>query len=309
MNKEQVKLGKDCHLVLTVSNWMKNLLIDRKINAKVIPNGVSVSTIKNSDPDIFRKAYHLREDFVLYVGNAGRVKNADLVIKAAKKVPETQFVFTGFSMEAESMKKRFGSLPKNILMTGYVKEDMLYSIYRAARVVVCPSLRESFGRVILESMAAERPIVASNSGGMPELIKNGVDGYLFELQDIEDFINKIRKVSKSILNWREIRFKRIKISIFEYLQKQNSDESGFYEQFLDTAFFELFPPKQLKDLQRILKLYMALKITESLVNMPSYFNRDMSINKKIKQEKITSKNSVLYDNPEDSGESLAEFKK
>lgn len=77
-----------------------------------------------------------------------------------------------------------------------------------------------------------------------------------------DIVNIIRSNSK--LKWRTIKFKRITISKKEYSNMQKMETNGFYEQFLDTAYFEMFPEKAKCNnpniLNKLLKMYAAGKI-------------------------------------------------
>ena len=59
---------------------------------------------------------------------------------------------------------------------------------------VLPSRTEAMGRVLLEAMACKKPIIASNVGGIPEIIKDGYNGLLFESENVDDLAEKIRLV-------------------------------------------------------------------------------------------------------------------
>ncbi|HKV26032.1 MAG TPA: glycosyltransferase [Candidatus Acidoferrum sp.] len=67
---------------------------------------------------------------------------------------------------------------------GYVNEEQYQSIiYSAADIFVIPSLQEAFGQTALESMACGTPVVGSDAGGIPELVRDGVTGLLFPAGD------------------------------------------------------------------------------------------------------------------------------
>ena len=57
------------------------------------------------------------------------------------------------------------------------------ALYQQARVVVLPSIYEAFGMTALEALACQRPVVASRTGGLPEIIEHNVNGLLFEPRD------------------------------------------------------------------------------------------------------------------------------
>ena len=69
-------------------------------------------------------------------------------------------------------------ISKHVVFVGFVEENILKQLYNACDVFVLPSHMEGFGLTLLEAMAAAKPVVASNVGGIPELVKDGVNGIL-----------------------------------------------------------------------------------------------------------------------------------
>jgi glycosyltransferase involved in cell wall biosynthesis len=101
-------------------------------------------------------------------------KNAELVLRTwpviAERHPELRLVVAshcdpGFSERARSQ----GS---SIVLTGFVSDDVLCSLYHAARLVWFPSLYEGFGLPVLEAMACGAPVLASSSSSLPEVAGN-----------------------------------------------------------------------------------------------------------------------------------------
>ena len=64
-------------------------------------------------------------------------------------------------------------------------------LYLSSSVLLLPSYREGLPRVALEALAMQRPVIASNVGGLPEVVKDGVTGFLLEPGDVKGFIAKI----------------------------------------------------------------------------------------------------------------------
>jgi N-acetyl-alpha-D-glucosaminyl L-malate synthase BshA len=73
-------------------------------------------------------------------------------------------------------------LSKDIFFLG--KQDRVHEKLGQADLFLLPSQEESFGLAALEAMACEVPVVATNVGGLPEVVTHGVDGYLFEPGDV-----------------------------------------------------------------------------------------------------------------------------
>src|SRR5229473_2949855 len=75
-------------------------------------------------------------------------------------------------------------LQKDVFFLG--KQDTVYEKLAAADLFLLPSQLESFGLAALEAMACEVPVIATNVGGVPEVVEHGVDGYLVEPGDVKE---------------------------------------------------------------------------------------------------------------------------
>src|SRR5207245_8478429 len=75
-------------------------------------------------------------------------------------------------------------LQKDVFFLG--KQDNIYEKLAAADLFLLPSQLESFGLAALEAMACEVPVIATNVGGVPEVLEHGVDGYLVEPGDVQE---------------------------------------------------------------------------------------------------------------------------
>ncbi len=120
---------------------------------------------------------------VLYVGKFSFGKGTDVLLEAVphvrRLVPQVRFVLAGRTSPLVSVPSDDG-----IVATGPLPHDEVVDLYSEADVVVVPSIwKEPFPRVILEAMAAGRPVVATRSGGIPELVEDGVTGILVPPRD------------------------------------------------------------------------------------------------------------------------------
>jgi N-acetyl-alpha-D-glucosaminyl L-malate synthase BshA len=70
------------------------------------------------------------------------------------------------------------------------KLDAVEELLSVCDLFVMPSEKESFGLAALEAMACEVPVISSNTGGLPELIQQGVNGYMSNVGDVEDMAEK-----------------------------------------------------------------------------------------------------------------------
>jgi len=159
-----------------------------------IPNGINVEdfNIPLSKEECRRKlGLPLDKDIILFVGSLTPYKGPEVLVKAmqkiAKEVPDTELVFVGSGKMRDELGKlaeKIG-IKNNLKFTGFVKERLKPLYYKAADIFVLPSIMstESFGIVNLEAMACGVPIVASEIGGVPDVVKDGENGLLVPPRD------------------------------------------------------------------------------------------------------------------------------
>ena len=151
---------------------------------RIVPNGVY--------PDIFRTQQNVAavrrnyaaedEKVVFHVGRIVREKGLGVLIEAIPyilhRLPKVKFVIAGKGPYREELMNRAKELGvyERIYFTGYVDDQTRNALYRTCDVSVFPSLYEPFGIVVLEAMAARAPVVASDTGGISEIIHHGVNG-------------------------------------------------------------------------------------------------------------------------------------
>ena len=131
-----------------------------------------------------------KKDYVLYFGRYSEEKGIGTLIQVCRELPDIQFVFAGTG----PMENQLNDIP-NIQNVGFKTGEELEQLIREARFSVYPSeWYEPFGLSVVESIALRTPLIASNIGGIPELIEVGKTGELFESGNAEDLKEKIRKL-------------------------------------------------------------------------------------------------------------------
>ena len=171
----------------------------------IIPYGIKLERLLNMPlSHLFKKDYDLDRNVVLFIGRLAPVKGIQYLLKAApqvlREVPDTSFVIVGsacgdynFQKELEKLSHKLGVNDK-VIFTGYISDDELLNAYSAANVFVLPTLREGLPIVTLEAMAAGKPVVASNVGGLPSIVKDGVTGFLAEPKNVGQLADSIIKL-------------------------------------------------------------------------------------------------------------------
>jgi glycosyltransferase involved in cell wall biosynthesis len=145
----------------------------------VIPPGVNPSLFAGSFEDPFAGVGRPR---VLFVGRLAPQKGVRTLVAAAGLLedPSAQVLLVGDGPERPALEReaeRIG-LGDRLHFLGFVAHERLPAVLAHADLLVLPSLYEELGTVLLEAMQADLPIVASKTGGIPDVIEDGVNGLL-----------------------------------------------------------------------------------------------------------------------------------
>ncbi len=155
----------------------------------IIPNGINieeVTTTSTQEECRTKLGLPLDTQIILFFGSLVPYKGPDILLKAFKIVkkefPKVKLIFAGRGQmldELRNLSKKF-DLEDEVIFLGFVEEEKKPMYYKASDIFCLPSttMAESFGIVNLEAMASGIPIVGSNLGGIPDIVKNGENGLL-----------------------------------------------------------------------------------------------------------------------------------
>lgn len=121
----------------------------------------------------------------LFVGWMIPAKGLNEVLEAASRIPEAEFVFVGPFLPGseEEIRDRATRIGSHVVVKGPLPHEDVQRLYLEADALVLPSYREGFPIVVLEAMAAGLPILATRVGAIPDVVRDGVDGFLIEPRD------------------------------------------------------------------------------------------------------------------------------
>ena len=164
--------------VTTVSHWLAQRL--RLLTAAPI-------TVAPMPADVMRfthqAAIRASPARLLFVGRLNAQKNPALLLRALAQLPdEIHLDVVGDGPEA-GMLHALGAqlgIAHRIAWHGHQSRDAMPALYAQASCTLVPSRDEGFGMVAAESLLCETPVVASNSGGLPDIVRTGVSGLLLE---------------------------------------------------------------------------------------------------------------------------------
>lgn len=130
---------------------------------------------------------HPESHLLLYVGRLGAEKEIERIKPILEAIPDARLALVGDGPHRQALEKHFAGT--NTHFVGYLTGKELGSAFASADAFVFPSRTETLGLVLLEAMAAGCPVVAARSGGIPDIVTDGVNGYLFEPEaDIQSAI-------------------------------------------------------------------------------------------------------------------------
>ena len=171
--------------------------IEREI--AVIPNFIDTARFKRLDSASLKQELCPNcEKVLVHVSNFRPVKNAAQVVEIFYRLKQKGFavklLLVGDGpdrMPAEHLARERG-VYEDIRFMG--KQEAVEEILSISDVFIMPSGSETFGLAALEAMACGVPVVASNIGGLPELVEDGKTGYLCPLGDLEAFASRIEQI-------------------------------------------------------------------------------------------------------------------
>lgn len=131
-------------------------------------------------------------ELISFIGRVSPEKGVEDFTAAARALPTLPFVVAGSTAR---MPELVSAGPPNVRWLGHLKEPELIELYLRSRLVVMPSrCFEGFPNVIARAMALKRPVVASRLGSVPEIVEDGQTGLLFEAGNVEEMVEKIRRL-------------------------------------------------------------------------------------------------------------------
>ena len=181
--------------------------IKRYLNLKdtgklhLIPLGFGLDIFLNADTgdkgDKIRREKNIPREAVV-VGAAGRltaIKNYSMLIKAAKEVKKknsdriVKFLIAGHGDLKEELNALAGRLgiQEDVIFTGEIKRKDIDSLYRAMDIVALTSLNEGTPVSLIEALASAKPVVATDVGGVRDIVEDGKSGFIVPSNDINAF--------------------------------------------------------------------------------------------------------------------------
>jgi glycosyltransferase involved in cell wall biosynthesis len=195
---ELLKLGHNqAQLNLCTSTAMVETLVDHGIErVDLWQRGVDTEMFQ---PHLVSKQMRSRlsqgnpdAPLLLYVGRVSAEKQIDEIKPVLEAIPDARLAIVGDGPHREAMETHFAGT--NTHFVGYLQGLELAAAFASSDAFIFPSRTETLGLVLLEAMAAGCPVVAARSGGIPDIVTDGVNGYLFEPTDARGAVVATQKL-------------------------------------------------------------------------------------------------------------------
>jgi glycosyltransferase involved in cell wall biosynthesis len=149
---------------------------------EIIPNGVDTQLFSPNRKNSLETEWGISRPVILFVGRLVEDKGIRYLLHAfsevVEEVPDARLVIVGKGPQEKELVKLQESLGlTEVFFLGPVEAKHMPNFYAGCDVLVLPSIREPFGNVVIEAMAAGRPVIGSHVGGMKDTIVHGVTGY------------------------------------------------------------------------------------------------------------------------------------
>jgi glycosyltransferase involved in cell wall biosynthesis len=248
--------------VVAPSSWLtmrakQSMLSDFPIHQ--IPNGVDTEMYQPLDRRHCRSLLGISVDKRVLLVSAmrltlssftGFLKGCDLLIQALRSLPEALKAETVLLLLGDGAEALADVVGISALNLGYVSSDRLKAIaYCAADLLVLPTRSDNMPLALLESMACGTPLVSFRVGGVPELVRPGITGYLAEPEDANDLSNGIIQLLEDEALRKDMSQRCRAIALKEYpLELQVQRYLELYRQVLANACHDSAPGAQESEL-------------------------------------------------------------
>jgi glycosyltransferase involved in cell wall biosynthesis len=183
--------ASNMHYSVAVSRHIRRLSIAegaKPANTFVLHNAVD-NEIFNPDED------GPKDIDVLFIGRLVAEKGLGVLVEAAKRLSrETRISIVGDGPLRLDLERQARQVQAKIVFHGWIQNHLVPQYLRRAKLKVLPSLSDAFPGVVLEAMACGVPVIGSNTGGIPDMVEHGVNGWLLPPNDARGLATTIEAV-------------------------------------------------------------------------------------------------------------------
>lgn len=168
----------------------------KKEKIKIIPNGIDLEEFSVKQDNNFKKKYSNGKKILLYVGRISESKGLQYVLKALKNI-DAKFLIVGRDAGYKKTIEKIISenrLNSKVEIIGDADNKSIPKFYSIADIFVLFSEWEGFGISVLEAMASGKPVIVSDRGALPIIVKNNQEGFVVPFKNVKLLRVKIKEL-------------------------------------------------------------------------------------------------------------------
>ena len=218
------KIYSKIDFIITPSEFLKKQLIKGKLEYK------RIETVHNFVIDSNRENNNNDNKYAFFFGRLSGEKGILNLLNAIKQLDNGNLIIAGDGPERKNIEKfiKENNIEDKVKMVGYLKQEQVKEYIENSRFVVVPSIwYENCPYSILETMEIGRPIIGSQIGGIPELIEDKENGFVYEYNDIDELAEKM----KTLFDNNEVANQQGRMSRKLYEEKYS--ENIYYNKILE----------------------------------------------------------------------------
>jgi glycosyltransferase involved in cell wall biosynthesis len=156
----------------------------------------------------------------LFVGRLSSEKNIKLLIEVFNTLPDHTLNIIGTGPQEKELKRM---AEQNIIFLGQIENSKLKDFFLSNDIFLLPSISETWGLVVEEALYFGMPVIISQNSGASELIENGLNGYILD-------INNIKCIQRNILSINESKYQKLLVGVKKYpLNEKDKIQVEIYE--------------------------------------------------------------------------------
>lgn len=173
-----------------ISEYCRTLVPDGRKPVFTFPTFTDLAGFQNPSPEVLQEvSAKIEKKYFMYAGMLIYLKGIHILLHSFKDVlashANVQLIIAGkgaYESELKNLAERLG-IAAHTVFTGHLEQSALAAYIKNSVALILPSLTEGLGRVVIEAQLLERPVIASRTGGIPEIIENTKTGVLIEPGD------------------------------------------------------------------------------------------------------------------------------
>ena len=205
----QMEIIRNSSLVVAQNSFEKQLYMDMGVPSErvlLLGSGINPAEFRNADPESVLKRFGIKRPVVLALTAHCKDRGTEHILEACRNLwmKGNEFtlllagpVFPDVEENLAAWLESAGEFKDNVVITGYVSNSDRIDLLAAADILLQPSRLDCFGIVILEAWASGKPVIGCWSGGMPDMIQDGQNGFLVSWGDAATLASRIDALLKN----------------------------------------------------------------------------------------------------------------